>query len=251
MEWSALFQAPIVVLGCGNTLFGDDGLAPKAVSMLAKEAHSTGHFPHVAFVDAGTSVRSLLMDLTLSPANMRRLIVVDVVQEKGRATGDIAVEYMQAAAHGQRGVGQAQSASSVTFTAGPQKHALPAWGDSSLHQAPTRALLHRLHATLGIELIVVTVQAGYIPPLMDDSLSPSACEALPHVLDTLRALCRESSGPSKYTGHTGPSGSVGATPTMPISLTSPLPPLPAHDEQPRSPLPCAVLCRLSQREEKV
>ena len=38
MDWSAMFSAPVVVLGCGNTLFGDGGIAPRAVAGLAVSA---------------------------------------------------------------------------------------------------------------------------------------------------------------------------------------------------------------------
>lgn len=161
-----MFQAPVVVLGCGNTLFGDDGLAPRAVAILAEEA---GQFPHVAFVDAGTSVRTLLTDLIMHPAAVQRLIVVDVVQETGREAGTIAVELIQ----------QAAGATS-----------LPTLGDNFLHQAPTRALLHKVHTALNIELIVITVQAACIPTLMDNSLSLPAQAALPLLQKTIQDCCR-------------------------------------------------------------
>ena len=164
MDWSAMFSAPVVVLGCGNTLFGDDGIAPRAVAELADECHpDTG----VVFLDAGTSVRTLLADLLLSGASPRRLIVVDAVMEPGREPGSI-LEWP------------------LRDSSDPGKR------PASLHQAPTPMLLEAVRSRLGCEVRVLTVQAARIPEEMDETMSPEALAALPELKAAIRRLCRAS-----------------------------------------------------------
>lgn len=164
MDWSAMFSAPVVVLGCGNTLFGDDGIAPRAVAELADECHpDTG----VVFLDAGTSVRTLLADLLLSGASPRRLIVVDAVMEPGREPGSI-LEWP------------------LRDSSDPGKR------PASLHQAPTPMLLEAVRSRLGCEVRVLTVQAARIPEEMDETMSPEALAAIPELKAAIRRLCSAS-----------------------------------------------------------
>ena len=164
MDWSAMFSAPVVVLGCGNTLFGDDGIAPRAVAELADECHpDTG----AVFLDAGTSVRTLLADLLLSGASPRRLIVVDAVMEPGREPGSI-LEWP------------------LRDSSDPGKR------PASLHQAPTPMLLEAVRSRLGCEVRVLTVQAARIPEEMDETMSPEALAALPELKAAIRRLCSAS-----------------------------------------------------------
>jgi len=162
MDWSAMFQAEVVVFGCGNLLFGDDGLAPTAVAALAAAPDAP---QNAVFVDAGTSIRPLLLDLTLSDATPRRVILVDTVQEPGREPGGIHVE---------------------TLDDRPGDD--PA--ENFLHLAPTLGLLRRFHRKYGAQVLVVTVQAQRLPELVDDSLSPEALAALPRLVARLCSLCR-------------------------------------------------------------
>jgi len=185
-DWSLMFSAPVVVFGCGNTLFGDDGLAPLAVAELAAETlglngTDTPHAGHgairsgdgglsVAFVDAGTSVRSLLADLLLSGHAPRRLVVVDVVLEPGREPGSLR-----------------------ELRLGPPVPDSPERA-MSLHQAPTPFLLRAMRDRLGCEVCVLTVQAAHIPDHMEDGLSPQALAALPALKNAIIALCRAQEG---------------------------------------------------------
>lgn len=190
-----MFESEVVVFGCGNILFGDDGLAPRVVADLARRAQAEreardaalarmrahvqgqalaedacGYFieeeatPSVAYIDAGTSIRTLLTDLALMGARPRRVIVLDVVQEPGRAPGSIRREDLDARRDGDMAGGF--------------------W-----HHAPTWGLLRRLRDELESEVMVVTVQAARIPELMDDALSPEAQAAAPRLTALVRALC--------------------------------------------------------------
>lgn len=169
MCWSGMLQAQIVVFGCGNILFGDDGLAPRAVNALAEAQQGNGILPQVAFIDAGTSIRSLLLDMSLYPAQAKKIILVDVVQEAGRPAGNVRQENI--------GDSRADFADKID----------PAGG--FLHHAPTWGLLYKLHVTSSIEVVALTVQAAHIPAYMDDSLSPEAQAALPGLIRKIQQLC--------------------------------------------------------------
>jgi len=166
--WSDMFRAEVVVFGCGNVLFGDDGLAAMAAAALAASPDSP---KNAVFVDAGTSIRSLLLDLTLSQAMPRRVILADVVQEPDREPGSIRAQPL-----------------------GGLSRADPT-GDF-LHLAPTLGLLRRFQGKYGAEVVVVTVQAVYLPELADDALSPEAVAVLPRLMSQLRDLCRMERGPA-------------------------------------------------------
>ncbi len=159
-----MFKAPVVVFGCGNTLFGDDGLAPRAVAELAAEHE--GRERDVAFVDAGTSVRSLLADLLLLGQAPGRLVVVDVVRDSGLEPGALS-----------------------ELRLGPPEPDLPERA-MSLHQAPTPFLLRAMRDRLRCEVRVLSVQAARIPELMEEGLSPQALAALPALKEAIVSLCR-------------------------------------------------------------
>lgn len=161
MDWSSMFDARVVVFGCGNTLFGDDGLAPRTVQALAQDPS----VPHgTALIDAGTSIRPLLMDLSLSEARPERVVLIDVVMEEGREPGSIRCEDIDNA--------------ELTDPAG-----------GFMHQAPTMGLLRRMRDSVGTDIVVLTVQAARIPEEMDDSLSPEASAALPRLVTYVKELC--------------------------------------------------------------
>lgn len=176
MDWSTMLQAQIVVFGCGNILFGDDGLAPKAVNALAEEQKRKGILPHVAFIDAGTSIRPLLLDMILYLALAQKIILVDVVQESGRAAGTLQ----------QHDIGER----SMTVTKQPPLTEQSAFfANGFLHNAPTLDLLRQLQATATMDIVVLTVQAAHIPVLMDDRLSQQAQAALPELTQKIQQLC--------------------------------------------------------------
>ena len=75
----------IIVLGCGNILFGDDGFGSSVVEHLQGCC-----FPadKISVIDAGTSVREILFDLILDEQRPRKIIVIDAVDVK-RKPGEI------------------------------------------------------------------------------------------------------------------------------------------------------------------
>lgn len=168
MSWSSLFDAEVVVFGCGNILFGDDGLGPRCIDDL--QTHG-GLPPGTALVDAGTSLRTLLTDMVLMQARPRRVIVVDAVQQPGRRAGSIQREDIDAQYNDD-------------ITRDPNRD--PAGG--FMHHAPTWGLLRNLRDQLDVDVIVLTMQAAYIPELMDDTMSAEVLQALPSLVEAVKEL---------------------------------------------------------------
>lgn len=186
MDWSAMFTASTVVFGCGNVLFGDDGVGPAAVSELAREqacasgadaAVSGVTASGVAFVDAGTSVRALLADLLLAGAGPRAVVLVDAVMEPGRKPGSVREMALPPAAPGR-----------PAYSWRPD-------GAVSPHQAPTPLLLAALRDRLGCDARILTVQAAHIPETMLEGLSPEVRAALPQLKSAILGLCGQNPAP--------------------------------------------------------
>lgn len=74
MQDSGTLYPEIVIAGCGNPLFADDGFGPAVI----EELHKFDLPENAKAVDAGTSGPILLFPL-LNPAVTRRLIVIDTM----------------------------------------------------------------------------------------------------------------------------------------------------------------------------
>lgn len=57
------WNSEILVLGCGNILFGDDGFGPEVVEHLQKNYEIP---PEVYVMNVGTSVREILFPIVIS-----------------------------------------------------------------------------------------------------------------------------------------------------------------------------------------
>ena len=80
-----MYRKRVLVLGCGNILFGDDGFGPEVVAHL--EVHHT--IPEdVCVADAGTSARKILFPILLDEQRPEHIIIVDAV-DAGRRPGEI------------------------------------------------------------------------------------------------------------------------------------------------------------------
>ncbi|MBM4273006.1 MAG: hydrogenase maturation protease [Deltaproteobacteria bacterium] len=138
-----LFDKSVVIFGCGNILFGDDGFGPAVVE------HLKSHYilpDDVLALDVGTSIRDILFDILLSEKKPRRLIIVDAVDRPGKEPGELfelPVEEIP-----------------------PQKTA-----DFSLHQFPTVNMLQELKDQTGVEVTVLAAQVQEIPEEVQPGLS--------------------------------------------------------------------------------
>ncbi|MHB8839834.1 MAG: hydrogenase maturation protease, partial [Gemmatimonadaceae bacterium] len=141
---------PTLILGCGNTLFGDDGFGCELVDYL--EQHYA--VPDaVCLLDVGTGVRKLLFTLCLSAERPDQILVLDAL-DVGRSPGEI-----------------------VALDAAD----IPAikLDDFSLHQLPTSNLLRELEERCGVRVRVLACQHGPLPGEVQPGLSAAVRSALP------------------------------------------------------------------------
>ena len=155
-------NADVLVVGCGNVLFGDDGFGPAVAEQLQQRSDLP---PGVQVVNVGLGVRDVLFTIALSEHRPSRIVVVDAVDE-GRRPGEVVVRDVRDI---------------------PEREI----GDLSMHLLPTSHLLRELHYTCGIAMSVVSVQAHDLPQEVAPGLSdvvraavPTACDK---ILEVLRA----------------------------------------------------------------
>jgi coenzyme F420 hydrogenase subunit delta len=132
-----------LVLGCGNTLIGDDGFGPAVIQHLEQHYRVPGA---VATIDCGTSIRDILFDILLSPQKPRKMIIVDVTDTVGLAPGEIR----------EIDVGQIR----------PEKIS-----DFSLHQFPTTNMLKEIKEETAIDVRVFVAQVAGMPSEVKPGLS--------------------------------------------------------------------------------
>ncbi len=142
---------PILILGCGNTLFGDDGFGCALVEYIERRC---GVPEAVCLLDVGTGARKLLFTLCLSPVRPRRLLILDAF-DAGREAGEL-------------------------FEIDPSQVPAVKLDDFSLHQLPTSNLLRELQEACGVEVRVLACQTGPLPQEVRPGLSPAVEAALPH-----------------------------------------------------------------------
>jgi len=149
-------SSPILVLGCGNILFGDDGFGPAvAQSLLAKADLPEG----LCVIDAGTSVREILFDITLSKTRPRRIIIVDAI-DKGLKPG-------------------------VLFRPSLKSVPLKKLDDFSMHQVPTSNLLYELKELCRLDVELLACQVQTIPGKVAPGLSPPVQDAVSRAVEMI------------------------------------------------------------------
>lgn len=138
-----IFIKKILVFGCGNTLFGNDGFGPEVVYKIEK----TQTLPDsILVMDAGTGIRDLVFDLLLMDTPPPELVVViDAITVPDRRHGEIFA---------------------IDVAKVPQKKL----ADFSLHQCPSSNLLAQL-AQRGTNVEVIAMNTEFIP----DEISPGLC----------------------------------------------------------------------------
>ena len=151
-------KKPILVLGCGNTLFGDDGFGCAVIEYVEKHM---GLPDNACLLDVGTGVRKLLFTLCLSPVCPAKIIIIDAI-DAGRTPGEV-------------------------FEINPADIPATKLDDFSLHQLPTSNLLRELQESCGVEVRVLACQTGPLPEEVYEGLSPEISRAVPVAAEWLWA----------------------------------------------------------------
>ncbi len=146
----------VLVLGCGNVLFGDDGFGPEVVEYL-QENYEISRQVHV--INAGLSVREILFNTILSEKRPKTIIIVDAV-DVGRNPGEIF---------------------ELDINEIPEKKI----DDFSMHQLPTSNLLRELERMCGVNVRIVSVQVEKIPDEVSPGLSKVIRNSIPAVCEKI------------------------------------------------------------------
>ncbi len=150
----------IVVLGCGNILFGDDGFG----SHVTKYLHRRGVLPEgVSVVNASTRVREILFDLILSETKPRKIIVVDAVDARKRP-GEVF---------------------KIKLDELPQNKI----DNFTLHEMPTSSLLRELRDLCGVEVIIIAGQIESIPDTVRSGMSEALSKSVAVAAEEVLKLC--------------------------------------------------------------
>lgn len=149
-----IYSKKVLIFGCGNTLFGNDGFGPRVIHWL-NENHSLPD--HVLALDAGTGIRDYVFDLLLLEDKPECIFVIDAVTVEGKNEGDI-------------------------FEADLSQVPKQKLSDFSLHQSPSSNLLHQLSQT-GTRVRMLCMQTPSIPNEIAPGLSRAAESAVPAAVE--------------------------------------------------------------------
>jgi coenzyme F420 hydrogenase subunit delta len=143
-------QKEILIAGCGNKLFGDDGFGPEVVEYLLSHYNIPNN---ICLLDVGTGIRKILFTISLSEPRPKVIVIIDAV-DKGRKPGEIF---------------------EITLDEIPQEKI----DDFSMHQVPTSNLLRELRDFCSVKVIVMACQIKTIPETMQSGLSEPVKKAVP------------------------------------------------------------------------
>ena len=149
----------VLILGCGNILFGDDGFG----SMVADEFLKNYVLPeNTCIINAGSSVRNILFDIALSEKRPGKIIIVDAI-DAGRAPGEIF---------------------ELPIDQIPERKI----DDFSMHQLPTSNMLKELKEFCKVDIVVIACQADKIAEEVTTLVSPKIADAIPEVCKRLAKI---------------------------------------------------------------
>jgi coenzyme F420 hydrogenase subunit delta len=155
-----ILDKSVVVFGCGNILFGDDGFGPAVAQYLLEHYVLPGD---ALVLDVGTSIREILFDLALSENKPGKIIIVDAVDYPDRGPGEVFEIPVE-------GIPANKTA------------------DFSLHQFPTVNLLQELKDQGRLDITVLVAQVAELPPEVRPGLSPAARDAVVRASQAIAAL---------------------------------------------------------------
>jgi len=151
----------ILILGCGNILFGDDGFGPH----VAEELQKNYNLPeNVGVINAGSSVRNILFDIALSEKKPGKIIIVDAI-DAAKTPGEIF---------------------ELPIDEIPEKKI----DDFSMHQLPTSNLLKELKDFCKVDVIIIACQVENIPEEVTASVSKKITDAIPEVCKRINEIIK-------------------------------------------------------------
>jgi len=150
------YRKPILILGCGNILFGDDGFGPQAVDYLKKNYSIPGN---VEVINAGCSVRNILFDIVLSPKKPNKIIIIDAL-DAGKMPGEVF---------------------EIELEDIPENKI----DDFSMHQLPTSNLLKELKGQCKVYVKIFSCQVENIPKSVSTGLSKRVLDSIPEVCELI------------------------------------------------------------------
>jgi len=159
VESLAAINSDILILGCGNILFGDDGFG----SSVAERLQNSTLLPkNVLVINAGTSVRGILFDLVINEKRPRKIIVIDAI-DANRRPGEI-------------------------FRIDLEEIPKNKVDDFSIHGMPTSNLLRELRDSCNVEVTVVVGQVAHIPEMVKPGLSDALTRSVPVAVEEVLRL---------------------------------------------------------------
>jgi coenzyme F420 hydrogenase subunit delta len=151
MEYFPVYcRKEILIVGVGNTFFGDDGFGPEVVEYLIS------HFSipeNVCILDVGTGLRTILFTISLSEVRPEVIVVIDAV-DKGRKPGEIF---------------------DIPLEEVPEEKI----DDFSIHQVPSSNLLKELQDLCLLKVAIKACQIQSIPDTIQPGLSEPLQKAVP------------------------------------------------------------------------
>lgn len=140
----------VLIAGCGNKLFGDDGFGPEVVEYLT-DYYSIPE--NICLLDVGTGIRKILFTLSLSEVRPELIVIIDAV-DKGRKPGEIF---------------------DISLDEIPKEKI----DDFSVHQVPSSNLLKELQDLCSVIVRVMACQIKTIPEEVQPGLSEPVKKAVP------------------------------------------------------------------------
>jgi len=153
----------VLILGCGNILFGDDGFGPATIEYIKKNCE----IPDDVYVmDIGTGAGKMLLTLDLSEEKPQRIIILDAVDLK-KKPGEIF---------------------QISIEELPKNKA----GDFSPHIFPTTNFLKKIRDAGNIEILILVCQVENVPELVNPGLSMSVKKSIPKAARMALELAKNS-----------------------------------------------------------
>lgn len=157
-----LYKKEIIVLGCGNILFGDDGFGPAVIEHLEKQYTIP---ENIGVLDVGLSAREILFPILLDEQRPGHIIIVDAVNA-GRPAGEV-------------------------FEIPIEDIPVNKIDDFSMHQLPTSNLLRELHELCNVQVTIIAVQVESIPEEVKPGLSKSVADSIPEACEMIMKTLNE------------------------------------------------------------